>query len=207
VGRAAFKKGLIPWAVAMSLHSPHVSRPSTFRDPGWGAPALPSFCCWRSATSRRLAPFSHRSASRIFIRQPGYIPSPMVTQDGDHQFEGGEKQAGLRPLPGPQLQGSSSSLLGRRVGKIGACLCVGRRPASSSGIRGRKTSSSSTDEASSSHAGEGELLLPGQGAAFRPPSGRLWLAAPGGRTTCRTPRGRYSCSGTVPFSFLWRERE
>jgi hypothetical protein len=191
----------------MSLHSPHVSRPSTFRDPGWGAPALPSFCCWRSATSRRLAPFSHRSASRIFIRQPGYIPSPMVTQDGDHQFEGGEKQAGLRPLPHPQLQGSSSSLLGRRVGKIGACLCVGRRPASSSGIRGRKTSSSSTDEASSSHAGEGELLLPGQGAAFRPPSGRLWLAAPGGRTTCRTPRGRYSCSGTVPFSFLWRERE
>jgi hypothetical protein len=36
----------------------------------------------------------------------------MVTQDGDHQFDGGEKQAGLRPLPRPQLQGSSSSLLG-----------------------------------------------------------------------------------------------
>jgi hypothetical protein len=75
---------------------------------------LPSSCCrWRSATSRKLAPFSHRSASRIFIRQPGYIPSPMVTQDGDHQFGGGEKQVGLRPLPRPQLQGSSSSLLGR----------------------------------------------------------------------------------------------
>jgi hypothetical protein len=29
----------------------------------------------------------------------------------------------------------------------------------------------------------------------------------GGRATRRTPRGRYSCSGTVPFSFLWRERE
>jgi hypothetical protein len=28
-------------------------------------------------------------------RQPGCIPSPMVTQDGDHQFDGGEKQAGL----------------------------------------------------------------------------------------------------------------
>jgi hypothetical protein len=39
----------------------------------------------------------------------------MVTQDGDHQFNGGEKQARLRPLPHPQLQGSSSSLLGRRV--------------------------------------------------------------------------------------------
>jgi hypothetical protein len=63
--------------------------------------------------SRKLAPFSYRSASRIFIRQLGCIPSPMVTQDGDHQFDGGEKQAGLRPLPRPQLQGSSSSLLGR----------------------------------------------------------------------------------------------
>jgi hypothetical protein len=43
----------------------------------------------------RLVPFSHRLASRIFVRQPGCIPSPMVNQDGDHQFDGGEKQAGL----------------------------------------------------------------------------------------------------------------
>jgi hypothetical protein len=57
--------------------------------------------------------FQPCSASRIFIRQPDCIPSPMVTQDGDHQFDGGEKQARLRPLPRPQLQGSSSSLLGR----------------------------------------------------------------------------------------------
>jgi hypothetical protein len=74
---------------------------------------LSSCCCWRSATSRRLAPFSHCSASRIFIRQPGCIPSPMVTQEGDHQFDGGEKQVGLQPLPRRQLQGSSSSLLRR----------------------------------------------------------------------------------------------
>jgi hypothetical protein len=70
---------------------------------------------WRNATSRKLVPFSHRSASRIFIRQPGCIPSSVVTQDGDRQSDGGEKQAGLRPLPRPQLQGSSSSLLGRRA--------------------------------------------------------------------------------------------
>jgi hypothetical protein len=152
-------------------------------------------------------PFSHRSASRIFIMQPGCIPSPMVIQDDDHQFGGGEKQAGLRPLPRPQLQGSSSSVLGRRAGQVGVCLRVGRRPASSSGIRGRKASSSSAEEASSNHAGEGELLLLGQGAAVRPPPGRRSPAAPGGRTTRRMPRGRYSCSGTVPFSFLWRERE
>jgi hypothetical protein len=68
--------------------------------------------------------------------QPGCIPSPMVIQDDDHQFGGGEKQAELRPLPRPQLQGSSSSLLGRRAGQVGAYLHVGWRPASSSGIQG-----------------------------------------------------------------------
>jgi hypothetical protein len=218
VGRAAFKKGSIPRAVAMPSHSPHASRPSTFRAPGWGAPTLPSSCCcWRSTTSRGLAPFSHRSASRIFIMQPGYIPSPMVIQDDDHQFGGGEKQARLRPLPRPKLQGSSSSSLWRRAGRVGACLRVGRRPASSSSIRGRKASSSSVEEASSSHAGEGELLLLRQGAAVCPPP-RAAVVPSAGRprsgppyavscTTRRTPRGRYSCSGTVPFSFSWRERE
>jgi hypothetical protein len=116
----------------MPSHSPHALCPSIFRAPRWGAPASSCSCrCWWSAAPRGLAPFNHRSASRIFIRQLGCIPSPMVTQDGDHQFDGGGMQAGLRPLPRPQLQGSSSSLLGRRVGQIGACLRVGRRPASS----------------------------------------------------------------------------
>jgi hypothetical protein len=207
VGRVAFKKGSTPWVVATPSHSPHALRPSSFRAPGWGAPALPLSCCWRSATSRRLAPFSHRSASRIFIRQLDCIPSPMVTQDGDHWFDGGEKQAGLWPLPRPQLQGSSSSLLGRRARRAGACLRVGWRPASSSSIWGWKPSSSSAEEAYSSHAGEGELLLPSQGAAFRPLSGRLWPATPESLATRRTPRGRYSCSGTVRFSFSWRGRE
>jgi hypothetical protein len=75
VGRAAFKKGSIPRAVAMPSHSPHASRPSTFRAPRWGAPVLPSSCCcWTCATSWGLAPFSHRSASRIFITQPAAVP-------------------------------------------------------------------------------------------------------------------------------------
>jgi hypothetical protein len=154
-----------------------------------------------------LAPFSHRSTSRIFIRQPGCILSPVVTQDGDHQLDGGEKQVGLQPLPRPQLQGSSSSLLGRRVRRAGVCLRVGWRLTSSSGFLGWKPSSSSAEEASSSHAGEGELLLPSQGATFRPLSGRRWPAALGGLTTRRTQRGWYSCSRTVPFSFSWRGRE
>jgi hypothetical protein len=134
---------------------------------------LPSFCCClRSATPWGLALFSHRSASRIFIMQPGHSPSPMVIRRDDHQPCGGEKQVGLRPLPHPQLQGCSSSGLGRRARRVESCLRVGRWPASSSNIRGRRASSSPEEEASSSHAGEGELLPPGQGAAVRPPSGR-----------------------------------
>jgi hypothetical protein len=122
----------------MSSHSPHASRPSTFRAPGWGAPAsLSSYRRWTNATSRKLVPFSHRSASRIFIRQPGCIPSPVVTQDGDHQFDGGEKRAGLRPLPRPQLQGCSSSVLGRGVRRVGACLRTGSGPLLPSVIGGK----------------------------------------------------------------------
>jgi hypothetical protein len=106
--------------------------------PRMGAPALLSSCRrWRNATSRKLVPFSHRSASRIFIRQPGCIPSPVVTQDGDHPFDGGEKQAGLRPLPRPQLQGCSSSVLGRGVRRVGACLCTGSGPLLPSVIGGK----------------------------------------------------------------------
>jgi hypothetical protein len=173
VGRAAFKKESIPRAVDMSSHSPHALHPSTFRAPRWGAPVLPSSCCcWRSATPWGLVLFSHCSASRIFITQPGCSPSPMVIRRDDHQPCGGQKQAGLQPLPRRQLQGCSSSELGRRAHRVGACLRVGWQPASSSGIRGRRASSSSAEEASSSHAGEGELLLPGQGAAVRPPPGR-----------------------------------
>jgi hypothetical protein len=43
-----------------------------------------SCCCWRSTTSWGLAFVSHRSASRIFITQPGCIPPPMVIQEDDH---------------------------------------------------------------------------------------------------------------------------
>jgi hypothetical protein len=104
----------------MSSRSPYALRLSTFRAPGWGTLAVFPPCRRRNATSRKLVPFSHRSASRIFIRQPGRIPSLMVTQDGDHQFDGGEKRVGLRSWSLPQLQGSSSSLLGRRARRAGA---------------------------------------------------------------------------------------
>jgi hypothetical protein len=121
----------------MSLRSPYASRLSTFRAPGWGTLAVLPPCRWRNATSRKLVPFSHRSASRIFIRQPGCIPSLAVTQDGDHQLLGGEKQAGLRPPPLPQLQGCSSSVLGRGVRRVGVGLHAGSGPLLPSAIGGK----------------------------------------------------------------------
>jgi hypothetical protein len=81
--------------------------------------------------------FQPSLASRIFIRQPGCISSPVVTQDGDHQFDGGEKRARLRPLPLPQLQGCSSSVLGRGVCRVGARLRAGSGPLLPSVIGGK----------------------------------------------------------------------
>jgi hypothetical protein len=121
----------------MSSCSPYASRLFTFRAPGWGTLAVLPPCRWWNATSRKLVPFSHRSASRIFIRQPGRIPSSVVTQDGDHQLLGGEKQAGLRTLPLPQLQGCSSSVLGRGVRRVGVGLRTGSDPLLPSVIGGK----------------------------------------------------------------------
>jgi hypothetical protein len=89
---------------------------------------LSSCCCWRGATPREFTSFHHHSASRIFITQPSCSPLPVVIQKDDYQPCGGEKQAGLRPPTCPQLQGCSSSVLGRRVCRVGARLCVGSGP-------------------------------------------------------------------------------
>jgi hypothetical protein len=97
----------------MPLLFSHSSRLSISRASRWGAPVLPSYCCcWRSTTSWGLALSSHRSASKIFIMQPSCSPPLVVTQDDDCQPCGGEERAGPWPLPCPQLQGCSSSVLG-----------------------------------------------------------------------------------------------
>jgi hypothetical protein len=53
---------------------PYASCLSTFRAPGWGIPAVFPPHRWRNATPWELGPFSHRSASRIFISQPDCTP-------------------------------------------------------------------------------------------------------------------------------------
>jgi hypothetical protein len=115
VGRVAFKRRVTPLKGDHVFVLPYASCLSTFRAPRWGMPVVLPPCRWGNATPWELVPFSHRSASRIFIMQPGCTPPPAVTQDGDLQFDCGGKQAGLWPLPLPQPQGFSSPGLGRGV--------------------------------------------------------------------------------------------
>jgi hypothetical protein len=137
VGRVAFKRRVTPLKGDHVFALPYASCISSFRAPGWGASTIFPPCRWRNTTLWKLVPFSHRSASRIFITRPGRIPSPVVTQDGDHQPLDGEKQAGLRPLPLPQLQGCSSSVLGRGVHRVGVGPCASDGPLLPSVIGGK----------------------------------------------------------------------
>jgi hypothetical protein len=194
--------------------SPHALRPSAFQAPGWGAPALLSSRCGRSTTSWRLAPFSHRSASRIFIRQPGCIPSPMVTQDSDHQFDGGEKQAGLRPLPSAsrifiilagaegELSRSSTSRMGRQATSSFSIQGRGRsRPSGGGGLRQH---GADWPQASSAPA----CLVRWLWHSFRchlPPLGGVWLSArrTGGCCAARTGGpSKTSRAARAAFVFL-----
>jgi hypothetical protein len=115
VGRVAFKKGVTPLGGSHAFALSSCIAPFRLPSPWMGSACVVFVSLWEERNLVEVGTFSHRSISRIFIRQPSCIPSPMVTRDSDHKFDGGEKQAGLRPLPRPQLQGSSSSLLGRRA--------------------------------------------------------------------------------------------
>jgi hypothetical protein len=116
VGRATFKRRVTPLKGDHVFALPYASCLSNFQAPEWGIPAVFLPCHWGNATPWELVPFSHRSASRIFISRPSCTPPLAVTQDGDHQPLGGEKQARLRSWSHPQLQGCSSSSLGWRLG-------------------------------------------------------------------------------------------
>ena len=174
---------------------PYASRLSTFQAPGWGIPAVFSPHRWRNATPWELVPFSHRSASRIFIMQPGCTPSPAVTQDGDLQFDGGEKQAGLQPLPLPQLQGFSSSVLGRGVRRVGVGPCAGGGPLLPSVIGGKGVRRSWRWQLPHARLSDPSGFGTASGAAFRHGSQKRFLRRRDSR--CR-PRTDLQLYGLLP---------
>jgi hypothetical protein len=108
-GRVAFKRRATPFVRRPCLLPPSCAASFHLPCPRMGETAVFSPHRWRNATPWELVPFSHRSASRIFIMQPGRTPPPAVTQDGDLRLDSGGKRAGLRPLPLPRPQGFSSS--------------------------------------------------------------------------------------------------
>jgi hypothetical protein len=206
----------------MSSRFPHASCLPTFRAPGRGTPGILPSCRRRNATSWKLVPFSHCSASRIFIMQPGRIPSPVVTRDGDHQLDGGEKRTGLRLPLRPRLQGSSSSLLGRRVRRVGGLpprgsvtLFFPRRPGEK-GIfqlrggfpqprRGRRTAaaqpgcsiSSSVQTMVAPCAGRPRPGLPRADRSCATRAALMFWAAPARARTCRCALRRPAPAGAV----------
>jgi hypothetical protein len=186
VGRVAFKRRVIPLEGDHVFALPYASRLSTFRTLGWGTPTILPPCRRRNATSWKLAPFSHRSASRIFIMQPGCIPSPVVTQDGDHQPLDGEKQAGLRPPPLPQLQGCSSSVLGRGVRRVGVGPCVGGGPLLPSVIGGKGVRRSWRWQLLRARLSDPSGFGAASGAAFRHGSRKRFLRRRDSRCRPRT---------------------
>jgi hypothetical protein len=165
----------------------------------------PSCCCWRSTTLWGLALISHRSASRIFIMQPGCIPPPMVIQKDDHHPRGGEGRAGLWPPCRPQLQGCSSFVLGAGASQAGDLpsaragdpllpSAFGGEGCSPAWRRRRTATCCPVRVRQSVHrTGDGRAVRRSPMSTARPAP----LATLGGRTRRRTPRGRCPCPWTV----------
>jgi hypothetical protein len=110
----------------MPLLFSHSSCLSIFWASRWGAPVFPSSCCcWRSTTSWGLALSSHRSASRIFIMQPGCSSPPVVTQNDDPQPCGGEERARLWPPPALSFKDVHHPCWGAGQAELGSCLPYG----------------------------------------------------------------------------------
>jgi hypothetical protein len=115
-------------------------------------------------------------------------PHPIagVTQDGDHQPLDGEKQAGLRPPPLPQLQGCSSSVLGRGVRRVGVGPCVGGGPLLPSVIGGKGVRRSWRWQLLRARLSDPSGFGAASGAAFRHGSRKRFLRRRDSRCRPRT---------------------
>ena len=78
---------------------PYASCLSIFQAPGWGIPAVFPPHRRRNATPWELGPFSHRSASRIFITHPSRVPPLVVTKTVTSSPWMGRGKPGCDPVP------------------------------------------------------------------------------------------------------------
>jgi hypothetical protein len=185
--------------VAMPSFSPHALRPSTFRALGWGAPVRLLLAIVGGARPR-----GNRRPSATARLQGFSSCSPAAFP---HQRSVWWGEASRAVASAPPSASRIFVILAVAEGELSQGLPLHRqRPALSLSDLGRRAFTScgaDSCRASGSLARAAPALLP-----VSPPP--LVLAAPpavGGRPTCRTPRGRRSCSGTASFSFLWRGRE
>jgi hypothetical protein len=191
VGRVAFKKGGDPFGRQPCLRAslmrrvlppsepPDGERPCCFRLAVVGGTQLHG--SWYLSAIVRLQRFSSGSPAASPRR---WSPKTVTTS-----LMVGRSESGCSLCPTLSFKDLHHPCWGGGRREPGLYLphgFVGRRPSSSS-FWGWKPSFSSAEEAPSSHVGEGEQLLPSQGATFRPLSRRRWPAAPGGLPTRRTP--------------------
>jgi hypothetical protein len=134
--------------------------------------------------------------------QPDCTPPPPVTQDGDLQFDGGGKQAGLRPLPLPQPQGFSSLVLERGVCRVGVGPCVGGGPLLPLVIRGKGVRRSQHGQLQRARPSEPSGFGAAPGAASRHGS---WKRFRRRRACRRHPRTDLQLYGLLPVlaSRVW----
>jgi hypothetical protein len=114
----------VRWKDPRQGHPPVVSPSgsSRFRFLRGGAVDLVFLLLLEERDLMGLTLFCHRSASRIFIMQPGCNLQPVVIYKDDHQPRGGEKRAGLRPPPALSFKDVHHPRWGRRRAELGSCL-------------------------------------------------------------------------------------
>jgi hypothetical protein len=207
VGRVAFKRRATPFGRRPCLRAPLCIVSFHLPSPRMGDTRRLSASSLGERNPAGVGTFQPSFGFKDF-HQPArlYPPLPAVTQDGDHQPLGGEKQAGLRSWSHPQLQGCSSSSLGWRPAEPELYL--------PRGFVGHPLLRCSRERALAGPAGGSDFDNAGlvDGGRRQPQRVELVGLAPGGpscrkaaaapcaredRPRCRALLGRRSCSRAV----------
>jgi hypothetical protein len=118
---------------------PYASCLSIFQAPGWGISVVFPLRRWRNATLRELVPFSRRSASKIFIMQPGCTPPRRSPKTVTSSSMAGESEPGRGLCPSLSLKDFHHQGWGGECAELGsapACAVARSFPQCSGGRAG-----------------------------------------------------------------------